>query len=83
LALGQQGCVFEPSRSDTRLSRVIGVQPCALPSYVTILCEADLPNLSVTPHVAWARKEAMQMLAYQLVDDVEAFVARKPQNVVE
>lgn len=48
-----------------------------------ILCEADLPNLIVTPHVAWASKEAMQILADQLVDNVEAFVAGKPQNVVE
>ncbi len=48
-----------------------------------ILCDADLPNLIVTPHVAWASKEAMQILADQLVDNVEAFVAGKPQNVVE
>ena len=48
-----------------------------------ILCQADLPNLIVTPHVAWASKEAMQILADQLVDNVEAFVAGKPQNVVE
>jgi glycerate dehydrogenase len=48
-----------------------------------ILCDADLPNLIVTPHVAWASKEAMQVLADQLVDNVEAFVAGKPQNVVE
>ena len=40
-----------------------------------ILCELDLPNLIVTPHVAWASKEAMQILADQLVDNVEAFVA--------
>ena len=48
-----------------------------------ILCEADLPNLIVTPHVAWASKEAMQILADQLVDNVEAFVAGAPRNVVE
>ena len=48
-----------------------------------ILCDADLPNLIVPPHVAWASKEAMQILADQLVDNIEAFVAGKPQNVVE
>ncbi|GJE45563.1 D-2-hydroxyacid dehydrogenase [Methylobacterium soli] len=48
-----------------------------------ILADADLPNLIVTPHVAWASKQAMQILADQLVDNVEAFVAGKPQNVVE
>lgn len=48
-----------------------------------VLIEADLPNLLVTPHVAWASKEAMQVLADQLVDNIEAFVAGNPQNVVE
>ncbi|MEG6507851.1 D-2-hydroxyacid dehydrogenase [Methyloligella sp. 2.7D] len=47
-----------------------------------ILLDAKLPNLIVTPHVAWASKEAMQILADQLVDNIEAFVAGKPQNVV-
>lgn len=53
------------------------------PKNGNILCEQDLPNLIVTPHVAWASKEAMQILADQLVDNVEAYVAGKPQNVVE
>jgi glycerate dehydrogenase len=48
-----------------------------------ILIDADLPNLIVTPHVAWASKQAMQILADQLVDNIEAFVAGKPANVVE
>lgn len=48
-----------------------------------ILCEADLPNLIVTPHVAWASKQAMQILADQLIDNVENYVAGKPSNVVE
>ena len=48
-----------------------------------ILLDLDMPNLIVTPHVAWASREAMQILADQLIDNVEAFVAGKPQNVVE
>jgi glycerate dehydrogenase len=47
-----------------------------------ILLDLKLPNLIVTPHVAWASQEAMQILADQLIDNVEAFVAGKPQNVV-
>ncbi|GJD53279.1 Glycerate dehydrogenase [Methylobacterium crusticola] len=47
------------------------------------LLALDLPNLIVTPHVAWASKQAMQLLADQLVDTIEAFVAGRPQNVVE
>jgi glycerate dehydrogenase len=48
-----------------------------------ILLDLKLPNLIVTPHVAWASVEAMQILADQLIDNIEAFVAGKPQNVVE
>ena len=39
-----------------------------------LLLEANLPNLIVTPHIAWASTEAMQTLADQLVDNLEAFV---------
>ncbi len=48
-----------------------------------ILLDLNIPNLIVTPHVAWASLEAMQILADQLIDNVEAFVAGNPQNVVE
>jgi glycerate dehydrogenase len=48
-----------------------------------ILLDPTIPNLIVTPHVAWASQEAMQILADQLIDNIEAFVGGKPQNVVE
>jgi glycerate dehydrogenase len=46
------------------------------------LLAPDIPNLILTPHVAWASAEAMQTLADQLVDNIEAFVAGTPRNVV-
>jgi glycerate dehydrogenase len=48
-----------------------------------LLDDPSIPNLIVTPHVAWASLEAMQILADQLVDNIEAFVAGAPRNVVE
>jgi len=42
----------------------------------------DLPNFILTPHVAWASNEAMQALADQLIDNIEAFVAGSPRNVL-
>jgi glycerate dehydrogenase len=39
-------------------------------------------NFILTPHVAWASDEAMQVLADQLIDNVEAWVAGRPQNLV-
>ena len=46
------------------------------------LLQLRLPNFILTPHVAWASAGAMQTLADMLVDNVEAFVAGKPLNVV-
>lgn len=40
------------------------------------------PNFILTPHVAWASQEAIQGLADQLVDNIEAFVAGTPRNIV-
>ncbi|HEV2802527.1 MAG TPA: D-2-hydroxyacid dehydrogenase [Pyrinomonadaceae bacterium] len=46
------------------------------------LLESDLPNLIVTPHVAWASLQAMQALADQLIDNIEAFVRGEARNLV-
>jgi glycerate dehydrogenase len=46
------------------------------------LLELRLPNFILTPHVAWASDGAMQFLADQLIDNVEAFVRGRPQNLV-
>ncbi len=46
------------------------------------LLDLNLPNFIVTPHVAWASDEAMQTLADQVIDNLEAFVAGRPQNVL-
>ena len=42
----------------------------------------DEPNFILTPHVAWASIEAIQGLADQMVDNIDAFVAGNPRNVV-
>lgn len=40
-------------------------------------------NVILTPHVAWASDEAQQTLADQLIDNIEAFVAGRPTNLVQ
>ena len=47
-----------------------------------LLRVADRRNVILTPHVAWASDEAQQALADQLMDNVEAFVAGAPRNLV-
>ena len=42
----------------------------------------DRPNFILTPHVAWASDEAVQGLADQLMDNIEAFQRGAPVNVV-
>jgi glycerate dehydrogenase len=46
------------------------------------LLDAELPNLIVTPHVAWSSDKAMQALADQLIDNMEAFVRGEGRNRV-
>jgi glycerate dehydrogenase len=46
------------------------------------LLQLRLPNFILTPHVAWASGGAMQTLADMLVDNIEAWEAGKPKNVV-
>ena len=52
------------------------------PRHGNPLLEADLQNLIVTPHVAWASLEAMKTLADQLVDNLEAFIRGDKLNRV-
>jgi glycerate dehydrogenase len=47
------------------------------------LLDLNSANLIVTPHVAWASDEAMQVLADQLIDNVEAFAAGNPRNLIK
>ena len=43
---------------------------------------ARRPNFILTPHVAWASQEAIQSLADQLIDNIEAFWSGDPRNRV-
>ncbi|MGO4377537.1 D-2-hydroxyacid dehydrogenase [Pseudoduganella sp. RAF19] len=46
------------------------------------LLHLNLPNFILTPHSAWASGQAMQGLADQLIDNIEAFVRGAPANLV-
>ena len=47
-----------------------------------MLLNLNLPNFIVTPHIAWASNQAMQSLADQVIDNIEAFVAGAPRNLL-
>jgi glycerate dehydrogenase len=46
------------------------------------LLDLRRPNFILTPHVAWASQEAMQFLADQLIDNIDAWAAGRPQHLV-
>jgi len=85
---GRGGLVDEYALADALKNGALGgagldvltVEP---PKEGNILLDLRLPNLIVTPHVAWASQEAMQILAEQLIGNIEAFAAGTPQNLVE
>lgn len=52
------------------------------PKHGNPLLELHMPNFILTPHVAWASEGAMQFLADQLIDNIEAFVAGHPQHLL-
>src|SRR3546814_16228630 len=39
------------------------------------------PNFILTPHVVWVSEAAIQVLADQLIDNIEAFHRRYPHNM--
>ncbi|MEQ1903530.1 MAG: D-2-hydroxyacid dehydrogenase [Pirellulaceae bacterium] len=46
------------------------------------LLDLQLPNFILTPHVAWTSRQAMQALADQLIDNIEAWSTDHPRNLV-
>jgi len=81
--LVDEAALAEALRNGTIAGAGFDVLTAEPPKNGNILLDLKLPNLIITPHVAWASQEAMQILADQLIDNIEAFVAGKPQNVVQ
>ena len=52
------------------------------PAHGSPLLELTLPNLIITPHVAWASREARQRLVDQVAENICAFGRGTPRNLV-
>ena len=59
---------------------VLSVEP---PRDGNILLDLELPNLIVTPHVAWAARESRQRLMDLVAENIQAFLAGETRNRVE
>ncbi|MDQ1610806.1 MAG: glycerate dehydrogenase [Pyrinomonadaceae bacterium] len=77
-----EAALVEALRAGTIAGAGVDVLSREPPREGNALLELDLPNLIVTPHIAWASLQAMQALADQLVDNIEAFVRGEARNLV-
>ncbi|PID45899.1 MAG: glycerate dehydrogenase [Proteobacteria bacterium] len=59
---------------------VTEIEPAPLDS--PLMQVAGLPNVILTPHVAWASVGGMQTLVDQLIGNIESFVAGEPNNLL-
>lgn len=81
------GLVDEAALAEALMRRTIGgagfdVLSKEPPAPDNPLLGLRLPNFILTPHVAWASAGAMQTLADMLVENIEAWEAGRPLNVV-
>lgn len=81
-ALIDDGALINALRNESIAGAGIDVLREEPPRNGSPLLDLDLPNLIITPHVAWASNEAVQALADQVIDNIEAFVAGTPQNLL-
>ena len=58
---------------------VLGQEP---PRGGSPLLAADIPNLIVTPHIAWASRESRQRLLDEVAENIRAFDAGQVRNRV-
>jgi glycerate dehydrogenase len=46
------------------------------------LLDPTVPNLIITPHIAWSSRQSLAVLAEELVKNLEAFAGGHPRNRV-
>ena len=80
--LVDEGALVEALRSERIAGAGFDVLTKEPPREGNPLLAVNLPNFILTPHIAWASREAMQALADQLTDNIEAFVRGAPQNLM-
>jgi glycerate dehydrogenase len=76
----EEGALAEALREGRIAGAGVDVLSAEPPRDDNPLLAPDVPNLILTPHVAWAGREAQQALADQLVDNIEAFVRKRTED---
>lgn len=65
-----------------RLAAALDVLSSEPPPADHILLQHNLPNLLITPHIGWASPPARARMVAQLTENIQAFLAGKPQRQV-
>lgn len=52
------------------------------PRHGNPLLDLHLPNLIVTPHLAWSSRQSLTVLADEIVSNLDAFVGGNPRNLL-
>lgn len=69
-------------RAGTIAGAAVDVLSSEPPKQGNPLLEPDVPNLILTPHIAWASREARQRILDQTAENIRAFKAGSPVRVV-
>ncbi len=48
------------------------------PAITDVLLNPNIPNLLLSPHVAWASADAMQNLVDQIIENIQSFLSERP-----
>ncbi len=77
-----EGALLESLRTGRLAGAAVDVLSVEPPRDSNPLLDAKLPNLIITPHCAWASREARQQIIDQTVENIRAFEAGNPVRVV-
>lgn len=81
-AIVDQDALLQALQAGTIAGAGVDVLPEEPPVHGNPLLDVSLPNLIVTPHVAWVSRQSQETLARQLIANIEAWHAGSPRNVV-
>jgi glycerate dehydrogenase len=77
-ALIDQGALADALRGGRLGGAGIDVLETEPPSAGNPLLDAEIPRLILTPHIAWAARQARQRAVEQIAENIEAFLESRP-----